>query len=367
MVLPVEQASEGASRDVRDPSTTPARVELCEVIDVDNERHQVEVWSEFSNKRIPDVEVTCLYCHPDGEDGLYLMPEPGAQALVLFTSDGNEYLLGFFMPTSESRGARGIRPEMNPGDMVLSTRDQNHVILRRGGVIEIASTPLCQRFYLPMGNLIHDVFEQWKGSSIVGEFSWLHDPVDPEVANNDPEKEVKVLYTWKTREYVQDENASVIIQAGHVDDEEGYIRLEVKAQGTDQTLVLRILKDGSLEAALKGHIKVEVEAEIEVLSNQRIKLTVGKAEILMDRSGQFVLRADTLIQEVASRATMRAKEIVLDGVTKIGGPEASYSLMRAETFIPAFLSHTHAIAGAGTGGAIVAPNNEIVSPKVKVT
>jgi hypothetical protein len=338
------QPSVGA---VREDADAAARIEQCEVMDVNYDRHTVDVWSEFSNRRVPDVEMACMYCHPDGEDGGYVMPEPGAMAVVVFTSDGNQFVVGYYMPQSEALGSAGIRPKMNPGDLVLATRDHNRVVLRRGGVVEVSSTPLAQRFYIPMGNLIHDVFEQWKGTSIVGEFSWLHDPIDPEVANNDPEKDVKVLYTWKTREKVQDEFASIELRAGHVDDEGGYVELKIAPQGGDQMLLYRIKSDGSIEVTMKGTLKYEADGAMEFITKDSIKLSTGGFEMTADSGGATKIKASAFEVDGGSRVTMKSADHRVESPSIKLGAGASEQGVKGNKLVQWLMTHGHTNGGAG--------------------
>jgi len=83
---------------------------------------------------------------------------------------------------TEKDGLRGNRMLLNPGDYVLSTRDDNKIVLRRGGLIQIASTGLAQRLYIPLGNYIKDFFENYGAFSPNGSLEWTRDSKTSDVS-----------------------------------------------------------------------------------------------------------------------------------------------------------------------------------------
>jgi hypothetical protein len=66
----------------------------------------------------------------------------------------------------------GGRPRANMGDIWLRTRDENFVILHRGGVLQLGASPLAQRIYIPLNNVIHDVSGNYAHYNTGGAISW---------------------------------------------------------------------------------------------------------------------------------------------------------------------------------------------------
>lgn len=148
------------------------------ILSVNPENHTCDVArNNSSGGPLNDVLLASLYCHPFSGEGIYFLPEPGSTCYVYETSDPtNSFVLGYVMPMTEKDGLRGNRMLLNPGDYVLSTRDDNKIVLRRGGLIQIASTGLAQRLYVPLGNHIKDFFENYSAASPNGSIEWLRDP-----------------------------------------------------------------------------------------------------------------------------------------------------------------------------------------------
>jgi hypothetical protein len=129
---------------------------------------------------------------------MYAMPEAEAYCYVCECADGTAFVLAFItnpvtvvpeaeakidgkpdeesIPESDEAGPsfKGSRAPMEPGDIFLGTIDGNHVIVRRGGMVQIGATALSQRIYLPVENLIRDYFQRYQALSPVGEIEWGH-------------------------------------------------------------------------------------------------------------------------------------------------------------------------------------------------
>lgn len=334
------------------------------MLDVNFNRYTVDVVSEFTNKRIPEMEYATPYCHPMGKDGVHFMPEPDAEAIVLFPSDGSKpILIGFYMPESEEEGSSGGRPVLNPGDFQVATRSNNHVTVRRGGVVEVHSKPNCQRLYIPVGSLIRDIFNQWEGKSVLGEFSWRHDPI-PEDGEFDENSETAVLWTWKCREYVQDEEASIEMRMGHVDDD-NYYELKIAPRGGEEQLTYRIGKDGSITLETKGGITKVITGPVSIQTQNSVNWQgAGGASFNADSGGSIVLKAAKFIAQIVGELRLRARSIVLDGdQIKIGSSGASEPAMLGLKTLSWMATHTHPGCGPPVQQATLV---KLVSKKVRL-
>lgn len=141
----------------------------------------VSVAASFDRKRFFDVQVGSPYMHFNNGEGLSIFPEIGAVCMVCVPGDSSPpFVMSFLMPhelvdgsaddaplgtrphgapskTASDSSFGGGRPRAKPGDIYLRTRDGNFLILHRGGVLQIGSTELAQRIYVPLGNLITDI------------------------------------------------------------------------------------------------------------------------------------------------------------------------------------------------------------------
>lgn len=342
-----------ASRDSDKPSapaggaavgggaSTP-RIERCTIRDVNYDRFTVDLITMFTNSRVEDCEIMCPYCHPDGQDGMYVMPEPGCEGIVLQPSDkSNPVLIGFQMPVSQGPSFKGERPAMNGGDIVLATRDKNQIILRRGGVIEIGANPISRRFYIPVGNLIRDHFGQYEAKGLVGEASWRHALRDPEEGQSG-DTQTAVVYTWKSREYVEDEKSSIEIRAGHVDDNDNYLEVVVIPQGGEEKFTWRVTKAGDIRLVTKGGYTAEITGAIDVTcANASLKASSVTAE----SSGNFLIKAAEFAARIAGTALMKAAEVVLEaGSVHLAGRGGGPVIKGLEA-VTWFATHAHPPSG----------------------
>lgn len=142
----------------------------------------VDILAQFDQRRYFDVQIASPYLHSNNGEGVYAMPEVGAACLVCIPSDSSPpFVLAYVMPPefmdntstadapagtashgqpqkySSAASFAGGRPAANLGDIWMRTRDENFVILHRGGVLQLGATPLAQRIYIPLNNAIHDV------------------------------------------------------------------------------------------------------------------------------------------------------------------------------------------------------------------
>jgi hypothetical protein len=173
-----------------------AKVCQGRIINVNLVKWTVDVIAQFDRKRYFNIQVSTPYLHHANGEGIYVMPEVNAQVMVCIPSDSTApFVMSFIMATetvdasaddaplgttqhaqapanpTDSSFAGG-RPQAQPGDIVLRTRDNNFVILHRGGVLQVGSTPLAQRLYIPLQNLIMDVSENYEHQNSGGAIKW---------------------------------------------------------------------------------------------------------------------------------------------------------------------------------------------------
>jgi hypothetical protein len=153
--------------------------------------------SSYDQKYYFGVQVGALYLHSYNGEGFYTMPEVGALCDLVLPSDSSPPYIGWFLAPSTIRTDVGTpdapdgtnqhgqpqnnatdvtfsagRPRAKPGDMVWRGRDDNFVIMHRGGILQLGATPVCQRIYMPIGNLISDFSGRYQHQNPGGSISW---------------------------------------------------------------------------------------------------------------------------------------------------------------------------------------------------
>ena len=236
-----------------------AIVAQCRVINVNMVNWTVDVVSQFDRHHYSDIQVSSLYLHYDNGEGVYVMPEVGAQVMVTIPSDTSPpYVSAFLAPMSQaadatvsnpttavqtsSTGTQSADPNAasnaaapsgtrsrggavpnpgndasfaagrypaNPGDIIMRGRDGNFAILHRGGVLSIGATEIAQRIYIPLGNKVMDVSGEFEHQNIGGSIHWGIQQ-GPSVKN--PATECMETY----RVFANDQFASIRVASGKV-------------------------------------------------------------------------------------------------------------------------------------------------------
>lgn len=198
--------------------TTPAFVAECHVVDVNMVNWTVDCATVFDRKYYGDVQVAAPYLHAHSAEGAYACPEVGAKCMVCIPSDGAPPFVLCFLMSSETLSAGGKstgatyaggRGRGKPGDIVLQGRDGNFCRLHRGGVLQIGSTDLAQRIYIPMGNLITDISQNYAHFNSGGAINW---GVRSTAKDSDLDTEFRQTF----RVYADDEFADVRLAVGKV-------------------------------------------------------------------------------------------------------------------------------------------------------
>jgi len=171
-----------------------AQIVETTIVDFNLQAWTVDVRTQFDQKIYLDIQVSAPYLHWNNGEGIYALPEVGAKCVICLPSDSTPpFVLAFVMPSldqqnefldtdvSEEGGVSkdvsavsyvGNRARPKVGDIVLKGRDGNFVILHRGGVLQIGSSELAQRIYIPLNNVITDISQNYKHYNTGGAINW---------------------------------------------------------------------------------------------------------------------------------------------------------------------------------------------------
>jgi len=380
------------------PGLKPAKIETGTIASVNVRNLTVDWVSQYSGKQIPGIQIMAPYYHFSGGEGFTVVPEVGAICAVCFPSDDESpFVIGFISgpellgaksadlkqevldpgveteedmtapESSTSTGSaevsksdatyRGRRPILNPGDMYWQGRDENFVVLRRGGVLQIGATNICQRVYLPIRNVIRDFCENWEMNTAAGSMAWSVGSKEKLHVDQEPTE-----FTLIAREFAQDKKASVKVSLGSLADAEkpkgaaqGKVFMELQiAPGqidpTDGTVsgepkyVIRLDKVGNTFSMQVGTRTVEIRGDdvLTVKGNQTISvdkdrtLTV-KGNIKETVEGEYSITGSKNSKEVWSKI----KSISASSI-KLGSDNASEPAVLGLKLITWLANHTHA-------------------------
>jgi hypothetical protein len=325
-------------------------IEVARIVNVNVNDYTVDTVAEYGNRRAFDIQVMSPYFHFFNGEGWYAMPEIGALCWVCQESPGlfgRQFVLGYMAPHDERLEAntglqadnyRANRQILNPGDMMWRGRDENFVVLRRGGVVQVGSSPANQRMYIPLGSIIRDFCFGYELFSLAGELKFETDSVNvvgTEVAQADDAGDVKTRFILKTKTQADEPEHAVILTAGsHKDDDNLRLSLEIRpsgAEGEAPVLELQVDKSGNVNWTHSGSFGLSSVGDVSLTSE------TGNAE-LISAAGNTTVRAkqNLQLQAEAGKAsllgssavdigssgpvTVAGSSINLAAPTQVGGP-----------------------------------------------
>jgi hypothetical protein len=309
-------------------------IETVRVVNVNIDNWSVDVISEFASKRYFDIQVMSPYFHYANGEGIYVVPEVGALAWLCRPSAGRfgaPFIMGFQAPfdTANANFSSG-RQALNAGDIMMRTRDENFIILRRGGVIQIGATPTCQTLYVPIRNMIRHFCENFELNTFGGELLWSVDRTDKTTDGSAP----TTLYL-NVKERAND--------PAHV----AKISLGSQGEGDATILTLSIFDSGKKDAAKvigltmtkDGQVAWDIRKSLDVVVKESISFATEEKDISFDSGKDFVALAKAnmnleaqgnITQTAAGHLDIAGQNgTVIGGATvKVGGAGANFQMVR---------------------------------------
>lgn len=364
------------SKSVASSSATlqGALVEKARVITVNTRDYTCDVATEFTQKTRFDIPFMVPYCNQNQGEGINFMPEVGSTCWICAPSEGgrDHFILGWAM-VDEGGAYRGGREQLNSGDIHFSTRDGNFLHLRRGGIVQIGATPICQRVYIPIRNIMQDFAENYELHTPGGDMTWT-------VARKDEDADGHQRCTWAlgVKEFADDPNEDPI----------GVLKFGSHGEGNETilSLVTRDKGGGAVQTCLEINKAGEVTWNVKKLTfesagdvNATIKglfklMAIGAVDIQSVASINVAAPAITLAAAGMTLA-LGGGGAALTGPSPISlGDGASFPAVRASPDLAAWIGAVTAIlvgppgppAPVLTVGPTIFPPVLHTSPKVKL-
>jgi hypothetical protein len=352
-----------------------------------------DVVTKNSQRQLIDLQWSNPYFHFAGGEGIFVMPEVGAMVKVCMPSDGPPFILCFVTTfereqtnSSDTDGSaqtslqpdspqsqenprevtyRSGRPKLEQGDIMLRTRDGNALWLHRGGVVEIGSTAISKRYYIPLLNTIRDICENYELASLAGELSWQVTRAD-----QNPEGSAEAVFTLSSRNFAQDKFATVFLRVGHVDDTNrlklivapNKINPKTGEVDGDAVFEFTINESGDLDCTAKGDANITVEGSLsqtvqgDASYEFQGNLTEGvSGDQSTTISGSHTLEANSSTERLSAGKTIDAQSIKL-------GQGAVFPVMILSPVMMTYIKfHTH--PGNGLPPSVAPPESMIKSRK----
>jgi len=374
--FPKKRSSSTATTDLRDVSVYRGRV-----VNVNIRDYTVDTRMEAAPYTVKfDIPFISPYVNQNQGEGINWMPEVGSVCWVCEPSeDGREsFVLGWSV-VDEGGSYRGGRSLLNPGDIELKTRDLNFVTLRRGGIVQIGSTPICQRIFLPIRNVMQDFAENYELHTPAGDLTWQVQRKD-----EDSDGHQKCLYQIAAKEFADDSNDKTValLKIGsHGDGDKTILTLQTRDKGGgDVKIGLTFDKDGNVNWTMEKNYSLVLNSGDLTLQAKQGKVSVSsnKAMSLDSQDSMDLHSTKAMGVKTDDAMTIQAmQKLVLKGTAGIDIDLAQWPVLRNS---PDFIQFIAAVAAQlGTPvttpfGTLVAANPGILSmipknhqnPKVKV-
>jgi hypothetical protein len=278
------------TRTIAETEYVPSHVEVVRIVNVNIVDWSVDCVSEKGGKRYFDIQVMSPYFHYMNGEGIYAVPEVGAVAWLCLPSEGRfaaPFLLGFMSPfEQDTQSFRSGRQNLNPGDIMLRTRDENFVVLRRGGVLQMGATPVAQRMFIPIRNYIKDFCENYELATFGGTLSWTTERDDQTTDGSSP-----TVLRISAKEKANDSGNAVELSLGsHGEDSPTTLELVVRSSGdknAEAKVTLTITKEGDVVWDVKKSISVTAYGDIDISTTDgSLNVSSGK-DVSLSASGSL--------------------------------------------------------------------------------
>lgn len=330
---------------IAESETVPATVETCRIINVNIEDWSVDCISMEGNKRFFDIQVMAPYFHFVNGEGIYAQPEVGALCWVCKPSTGRfaaPFVLGFQSAHDQELDSfQGGRMALNPGDIMMRTRDENFLILRRGGVVQIGATPTAQRIFIPIRNFIRDFCENYELLTFGGELTWTTERTDE--TNTDDKAFSKFALKAKEKAGNKLHIASLSI-GSHGENAKTTLMLEVFDSGNDGNKVmvsLEVTKEGNVTWTGEKDYIIEMKENVQITSKEKdvtIAATQGNVAVEANKNVSLESKtAEATLTGMTKAALVSSAKAMLDAPIMHLGNGATSPIVKGDMLV-AFLS-----------------------------
>jgi hypothetical protein len=339
--------------------------------------YTVDVTTEYLGQVLEKIPYASQYAHHANGEGLYYIPEVGAWCWVCFPADNNRpFVLACMPPFSLVDDYKGNRMELAPGDQAMISRDLNGIIVRRGGIVEIGATPVCQRVYTPIANKIRDHCENYELNAAGGQLSWSVKRSAPNEKALSP-----TLLTIEAREFAQADPV-VVVQIGSVETpvaapptgpsipvgKKVYIDIAVNGMAGLPTFRYRVNLDGDSLMVQSGNRSINVLGnEIHYVNgNQELQIFGDEKETVVGESKRKYGSEDVTVLGNSKERVVGNKTIIAPQIF-LGMEAGAVPTLLGPALLAWLNTHIHGTAAGPTTPPVTPAMPTLLTTKVKVS
>lgn len=320
----------------------PAMVFKAQVLNVNIRDFTVDVsYESYPHASHFDIPFMVPYIHQEQGEGMNFMPEVGSTCWVCTPSESGRdaFVLGW-MPVAEDGSYRAGRQLLNPGDIHFSTRDGNFLFLRRGGIVQVGSTPVCQRLYIPIKNVIRDIAENYELTTPAGEMNWT-----VLRAEDRGEGHVGTFFSLSCHEYADDPitNPLALLKIGsHGDGDDTILSLVTRDRGGGSVKTrLTISKSGTVDWKVQENFNLDITGSLTAKIQQQMTVTATQNMALETRAVLSGKGASVHLEGTGATLDLQTAAALNGAVVKLG--DALFPVMVAHPTVIAFMNAVWAL------------------------
>lgn len=155
------------------------RIIQGKIVSVDKVKHTVDVQCEGNEDHV-GIPFMARYVNTDGT-GSFITPEVNMLVWVCTPSSAAQpFIIGAstppLQPSSDDEDPNDFRmnrPVLNEGDEMVASRDSGYIIMRKGGMLEVAASQIAKTLWIPVENIIQSFCENYIIDTPGGSMSML--------------------------------------------------------------------------------------------------------------------------------------------------------------------------------------------------
>ena len=324
------------------PTSQAAMVFKAQVLNVNTRDYTVDVvYESYPFSSHYDIPFMTPYVHQHQGEGINLMPEVGSTCWVCLPSESGRdaFVLGW-MPVAEDGSYRAGRQLLNPGDIHFSTRDGNFLFLRRGGIVQVGSTPVCQRLYIPIRNVIRDLAENYELTTPAGDLNWT-----VLRAEDQGDGHVGTFFSLSCHEYADDPitNPLALLKIGsHGEGDNTILSLVTRDRGGGSVKTrLTVSKTGTVEWQVQEDFTLDVTGTLTARIQEQLTVT-STQDMSFETQAAFSAKGASVHAE-GTGATLDLQSIAALNGTVVNLGDALFPVMVAHPTVVAFMNAVWAL------------------------
>lgn len=342
----------------------PAFILEARILDVNIDRYTLTVSPQFVRNPQSDIPFSVPYQHFTNGEGIYFMPEVGSLCWLCYTSQGGKpVVLGWSSAMTEDGSFKANKQNLNPGDIYLGTRDENFLILRRGGVVQIGGGPLNQRIFLPVNNTIKDFCENYGLHTLGGDLEWTVRRTEETTDGHRPSS-LRVA----ARQFADDAGPIAEMEIGsHDGDDTSIVSLLIRDSGDPSAakkIEVYLRKTGDVEWVVQGNVSWDVAGTYSVHAKGDASISSdGNATVFAQQLASVIGENGVAIDGKAGNVDITGKTVTMKPTAFVGGSSAGDPVARSVPLMLWLATHTHRVIAPGvdTLPPTTPPPGDIVS------